>query len=597
MRKEFSLFVVVFGFVMLFLAHFLLVSQFKSLPSALYGGDTYYQHGVIEHIRQGSSPFVSSSMRNGLGGYLPLYPLLVSVFSILFKLNTDLGMIYFSHICFILGVAAWYVLGKRLFKDNITAMAVVLLTVMYSVFPIIKYTEFAYFNVLPIFLIVLNDFLIKKTKKSSFMLGLVLGLVSWTHGVLWVTSFLLANMFYVMHVYKSYHSKRLKLAVSNYLISFGTAFVFFVVAWNRLFINLHSLGVSKIMQWSVKGYFNTYEQAIGLIDDYFNALFALNGLSLKSLTVVLFLLGVYKLFCRDKSNELKLFFKTIFWSGLFFIFSFLLTVPLLGTHIAPDYCLKFWGGASMVLLSAYFIKDFTKKRKNIIVCLLIVFSVISIMDVIASGREGNIWFSNGLKKVDEELLLMQQYVNSNIGKNDVILSTKYLSFAINSLTGRKLVVNRWAHQGDPTQDFSRRDIDAAHILYGADNQLRLDLIKKYNVKYLYWNKYWNGSMFNYDRQGKIEDVADPFMAFYSKDLEEELSTNGLNFMRKMFYVDPAFRGEKFVKQDLLVVEPMEYLDKTCWSSQLGLLADEVWSYVDTNGHKSSIIYKLNLSDG
>ncbi|WP_064496719.1 hypothetical protein [Methanocaldococcus jannaschii] len=103
------------------------ISEFKSLPSPIYGGDYYYQMGVIWHIRDGGNPLESSSMIGGMPGYLPLYAYLCAKFCDLLNLDTMKGILYFSVVLFIMTSVIWFYLFRVLFKDDWVALIEVVL--------------------------------------------------------------------------------------------------------------------------------------------------------------------------------------------------------------------------------------------------------------------------------------------------------------------------------------------------------------------------------------------------------------------------------------------------------------------------------------
>ena len=87
-------------------------------------------------------------------------------------------------------------------------------------------------------------------------------------------------------------------------------------------------------------------------------------------------------------------------------------------------------------------------------------------------------------------------------------------------------------------DMSERDIDAALILYGNNTEKKLELIEKYNIKYIYWDYYWINSEYKFDTNGNIAGIYDPMIAFYSEDSEKKLVENGVKYSVMDWWVDP-----------------------------------------------------------
>lgn len=572
------------------------VSRFVSIPSVIYGGDSYYQHGVVEHIRSGANVFESSSMRGGFSGYLPLYPLLVAFYSDLNNVDSKTGMLAFSSLLVFVGCVFWYLLGWKIFGERKSATVLSWSAVMMASLPIIKYTQFAYFVFLPLFIYYLYSFYKENSKLNSFALGVVLGLASITHGVMWIGGFIIAHIFWIQIFFADIKNSKLKRFFGRYLLFIFPALALFFVGWHRLFLNIETLGVSNIMEWSVRGYFSTIAEAYGLANGWFNTLFSFSDIKIYSVLTFLFYMGLCLIFkSKEKSIEQK-FCKVFFIFAISMLFSFLLTVPLLGTHFAPDYCYQFWGRGAKVIVATLAFSTFVSMRsKNIAMALLFAGALFGVVDVVFTGREENVWYYNGLREINPRYTQLKEFIDDNIDKETVFLSSKNVSFLVNSLTGVKIVANRWAHQIDPTQDFSKRDMHAALILYGDNDKLRQELIDKYDVEYFVWNKEWQMTMLSVDESGKINGTVDPFNIFYSPENESLLQANNVSYERHKAYVDPAYRGKEFPRYDLLIVNPYAKSKDRDWNQALDPFLEEVWSFKDENGVKTDIIYKIKKS--
>jgi len=194
-----------------------------------------------------------------------------------------------------------------------------------------------------------------------------------------------------------------------------------------------------------------------------------------------------------------------------------------------------------------------------------------------------------------QYISLQSYLLKNTDGNDVILSTKEISFAINAISGRKVVVSRWAHQNDPFMDLSQRDVDAAIILYGNDTKKKLELIKKYHIKYLYWDYYWINSEFQFDKSGRIVGMFDPLIAFNEPKYKHQLDRYGIKYFRIKYWIDPAGRSKDIRRFDILVVSPQNYHNFTNpWKPDLNKYLTEVWNYT-YNGQKIAVLYRIDIN--
>jgi hypothetical protein len=80
-------------------------------------------------------------------------------------------------------------------------------------------------------------------------------------------------------------------------------------------------------------------------------------------------------------------------------------------------------------------------------------------------------------------------VRAQTGVDDVFIASHGESaFALNALTGRKVVFMRRTH-ASPYVDVDERIADSAVILYGDDDAKRRELLSKYHVSYYYDDYY------------------------------------------------------------------------------------------------------------
>ena len=169
-----------------FLVQFNFIGQLNRLPAPLYGGDTYFQKGSIEHLRAGGGFMDASSLVSAMPTYFPAYGWCVATFANLFNLETVKAMLLFSLILLILSYIIWFIFFKLVFKNNSVALlGTVLINSLveyYSVI-ILKYTEFTRYIIVPIFFIFLYLFITKKKWWTAALLGLIYGVLSFSHSV------------------------------------------------------------------------------------------------------------------------------------------------------------------------------------------------------------------------------------------------------------------------------------------------------------------------------------------------------------------------------------------------------------------------------
>ncbi|XRO77707.1 hypothetical protein ACO3VM_04035 [Methanocaldococcus sp. 10A] len=332
------------------------VSQFKSLPSPIYGGDYYYQMGVIWHIREGGNPLESSSMLGGMPGYLPVYGYLCAKFCDLFNLDTMKGMFYFSIVIFIVSSVIWFYLFRVLFKDDWIALIGVVLANGISSYPILKYTSFTHQIMVPLFVIAL--YLAFKERKIIYyaLLGVIYGLLTLSHMVAFVGATLILLTFFVYEIYKN-RDKIIDYLKEN-IIKWG---VFGIIAvpilmlyWYKpLFIyHLHS-SYDRIHMDVID--FGRLDVQISFLFDMIKT-YLLNFSSIGAIiSTLLVWLGIYTYYKSENSIE-KEFIKIFGIGSLFATFCYFITEPLLKINFIPTYMQGFYLWLLAILIGLFGLK-------------------------------------------------------------------------------------------------------------------------------------------------------------------------------------------------------------------------------------------------
>ncbi|MBI4983234.1 hypothetical protein HZC32_01145, partial [Candidatus Woesearchaeota archaeon] len=232
-----------------------------------------------------------------------------------------------------------------------------------------------------------------------------------------------------------------------------------------------------------------------------------------------------------------------------------------------------------------------KKIAFVIVIGLLIFS--SVQEAKARQQD-DFYKSATMQGPPPQLVSLQEYLLKNTQVNDVILSSNENSFAINALTGRKVVTSRRAHN-DKFLDFDQEEIKAAIILYGNNTSEKLKILKESNIKYLYWDYYWVQTEYYFDQNGNIQGWFDPLIFRYPEKYGPILQNNGIAYFQQHTWLDPAAKYPEAVQYDLLFVSPKNYrsFDKP-WKADLDPYLEEVWSYIN-NEQKIAVLYKINTS--
>ncbi|MBA2861806.1 hypothetical protein [Methanococcus maripaludis] len=557
--------------------------------------------GSVNHILSGGNPFESSSMVGGLPGYLALYGILCAGFCKLCSLDAFNGMIYFSLTIFAFGSFIWYYTFKRIFKDEWTSVIGVVLTNGISMYPILKYTEFTIQIMIPLFILAIYLVFTSKKSFNYAFLGLIYGLLAISHNIAFVGATLIIATFLIYEICKKYSSDKingLREYFKENLKNFGVFFIFglpiSILYWYRpLFVyKLHQ--VNNFMIWGVSLNWYNSDVQIEFIFDVLRSL--INVDSLYSALVSVFLINGLVQMYKTRTNSQCKFLKIFGIGCIFATFSYFITIPLLNMHFFPNYMSKFYLVTLCSMICIYGLNSLknTKIIKNHHLRMNLGFTSLFILLMVLTS---NIFVSNmddwsvaGKNPFPNSQISLYNYLLENTSSEDTILSTKGLSYFIIGTSGRKLLVNHWAQQNDPYLDLSERDIDAAIILYGNNTEKKLELIEKYNVKYIYWDYRWNST--EYQFVNGSETPKDPLIAFYKEKYKKQLEEYGIKYTEKTWWVDIYQRNAQTL--DLLMISPENYRNSIKpWTTDLDPYLEEVWNY-SSDGQKVAILYKLNI---
>jgi len=570
-----------------------LISQFKSLPSPIYGGDYYFQLGSIIHIMQGGSPLEAPNIPGSEPGYFILYSLLVALFGLCFNLTAMQAMFIFSQVLLAISLVVFYFLAFRFFKNKLFALLAVLLYLPLTRFPVLKYTDFTYVLVMPLFFFSLYYFLKKRNLRSSLTLGVVAGLANISHGsAFFVTNatFILLFLYYSFFRYISFNIEKLQLIIriqhpwKDFIYGLKLIFPVFLISflisllwWYKPIFVYHGKTLNDMQNWGFPDFSRIDYQLkylFSTLQRYF-----LNFSSIRTiLTSLLSLLGLYFIFKNNNTLENN-YIKFLVLLSIIVSFHYFVTEPLLSTHFSPPRTQEFTFPFTVALLSCFGLQrviDF-KNRKHVFgiflfILLILTSNTLDFMDKIENDK----WIAVGKQPLSQELLAMQKWVLDNTDVNDVFLSTNELSFVLNALTGRKVVITRRS-QNSPFIDIEQREIDAAVMLYGNDTEKTRELLRKYNVKYLYWSYYWIQSEYTIENN-KIMNYFDPILVKESHEFRDYFDKYGVRYIKMNTWIDPAMRGDEYRKYNLLFVLPKYRNYTRPWSESLDRYLNLVWEY-------------------
>ncbi|MBT3690754.1 hypothetical protein HOG16_00750 [Candidatus Woesearchaeota archaeon] len=566
----------------------------NQLPSPIYGGDYYYQLGGINHIKYGGDIFGGSNVLEGLPGYLPFYALLVAVFSNIFFLSGITAMLSMSVLFSILSFLTLFFVSYKLFKNKLIAIATVLLILGVKSSMIMKYTPFTSFIIMPLVFISLLYTIKTKSYKYAVLTGIIYGISAISHGVSFISSTILIGVSTLY--FGIFRNLKNKKAMIKFLKVFGILILIGLIIaqlyWFKPIFVHHGQTNENYLDWNNKDFSNGETQKDFVVGVFKGLFFNFSGIS-NIIVSLLCILGILTLFLIKKENTLTRYINVFLISAIIGLFHFFITRPLIGVDFYPTRMSDFFIPIVKTIfigLSLTLILKKVKIKKNIIPFLLILLLLPLNLMAFNEYSQENMWAKQGRNPLPENLEAMSEYIIENTDVNDVFLSSNELSFALNGLTGRKVLVSRRA-QNDPFLDMEERVKAAAIILYSNNEELRQHYIEKFKIKYLFWSGDWITTEYRLDDKGQIVDRFDPLLIFDTPENRDFLDSNEITYFNQHTWVDPTLQGEEYKKFDLLFILPKRNSFETLWDESLDDHLEEVWNY-EKDGQILSRIYEV-----
>ncbi len=587
----------------------------KQIPGPLYGGDYYAHYAIINHIYDGNFPWTCPQYQDNWAFYPWLLHLLVVVIAKITGNLLESYLLYFPVLVVIAGGVLSYLLGRELFKNKLFALLLCFGWMGTRLFVDYIPANFTPTVMTPLLLLATLKALKSGKAKWVVAAGVSFGLFIMSHvatlppGVLllvllWLYYSFAGNVRFDVNpedmrvVFKA-NRERLRESVtwaSKILIPIGViGFVIGLLYWGPVFFLYHFQVKNSWADYTMPDYtiygltiaketILSYLFNIDALSQFATAMMgwhimdALNSL-LSFLVPLLTLIGLVGVI-RDRKDLSSSFLAIAFFTGFFGYFHYFVTEPILHTNYSPLRIENFMLNPAAFILSIYgvyvlyslFRTD--RERKIFFVIAFIFFAVLAAEKV--QGDYNSQWTKLGLSPEFPQTSEMASWVDENTDKNAVFLSTEELSFALNGLTGRKLVIDRRTHS-NPYVDIDERISDAAVMLYGNNEEKTLQLLKVYNVSYLYWDANWMTIAAN-----------EPSMA--QPKYKDYLDEYGVKYQQVTTYLDPAW-SERYKRYNMLAVMPASNNPMQPWSDVLQKHLKLVKA-VDIDGEAAYRIYEI-----
>ncbi len=579
-----------------------LISQFKALPSPLFGGDYYHQLGYIYSMyeRPAWDWLWASPMEGQLPAYFPLYGSIVTAFGKLAGLDPIQAMLKANYIFPLAALLLFYMLIKELLGSSELALIGSAAMVSYANFPILKYTEFTSIIMVPLFLYALLLFFKDQRARNAAFLGLSYGAMSISHS----TSFMYASVMVVAVFAWLLYERKDSLASAGkalapmFALSFGVGFLIAQAMWFTPIVVYHGSPPLKNHLWTLPDVARL-DVAFKVLFDGLASMFFNTSSMLTLLLSLLSLGGLWLLASgwRTRAEPDFRFLLFAFAATFIFVYSYFVTSPLLDTHFIPTYSQPMYLSKIAVLIGLFFAKEKILPEKGYRQMFIAVFVLVFVLARAGElqGWQSNQWTDSARAGIDPLFGSLQAYLLANTSVNDVVLTNNEMSFAVFSLSGREVVVSRRS-QNDPFMDFDRRELDAAKILYGDNTSEKLNLLRKYKVKYIYYDLNWPSLEYSADQQGRITNYFDPLMVVSSPGNSAELDSEGIKHIDIYSYIDPAIRGPDIRRYNISLVSPENYDfgGKGIWKDDIDPYLSPVWSAAGSDGKPVAVLYRVDL---
>ncbi|MBI2583434.1 MAG: hypothetical protein HYW25_02090 [Candidatus Aenigmarchaeota archaeon] len=554
------------------IAEFLVLSSFAQLPGPIYGGDIYWHYGEALSISLGNPPWSNPQIPGEYAYYGWLTQLFISYVSKITGLGILYAYLYFALIeTFLTAIAAFY-MGLVFFKNKYAALLVALLSLSIAYQPSIG--GLGGYVFLPLFLAFFYKSLEGKIR-DKILAGMFFGLASLSH----VTYFPVLLVFAVIaFLYLClFRNWRFRFREGSFSVMPSKPRKADMFPALKSVIPVLAVGIAiSLLFWgpvlfvykaSVQNPVDVYanvdlakfglQTAYDMITGTYFSLGSLFALDIRNfLFSVAIILGLY-LAWQSRSEKREKLFLALFLTSLIVGLHYFVTLPLFGRAAIPP---RLYGAITQPLipllftLSLAFLWSFIKNKnmQKIFALIVVVALVFPISQGIANVNNDQ-WVNVGR---NEQFVFseVELWLKQSTELNDVFLCHQELCFAVNGISGRKVMISRRTHLS-PYVNVDQRLADAAVILYGNSTEARKSLLQKYNVKYIYWDVNWL----------RFAAESEPILVF--PDYAEYLQQNGVSFQRVNYYLDPAFSSQH-PRYDLLAIGPARDNAEKPWAEGL-----------------------------
>ncbi len=513
----------------------ILVSGFQHIPGPIYGGDFYMARGFTQAILNGQPVWNDPFYEGGYAYYGWLSYLLTAAVVRLTGMSLERVSVILPAFLHMAYLFACYLLGSALFKSKKYGLFFMLAAFAFKVVDMkISGHLAAIFMLLALYCFVRYEQVGRgepgSRKGYGLMMGLFMGLTALSHVNIFFGLMVLvcgAIAFeYLSRLWRLSFTKTTLHFVRRYFFPFLIAIALAMLLIGPWIFYYHMKMLNPAQQYSTQ---DISKLGIGWVLNLVVAFFFRQGF-LQLLVGLLLIFGLLFCILNRKQLEPKL---ALFWliSAIIGTAHFLITKPLLNTWSVPGYI---WGASIWIVELALFVYAIKNIELTVLrikgspgaryaVYGIFLVLLIAIFATNLTNFNNDRWTKYG-RTMDAGTQVMfdtGDWILANTEKDDVLLANDESSFALSAMSGRYVVMARRTHS-NYYEDVDKRYADGIVMLYGSNKTKVEELLRQYNVKYLYLDSF----LYSY-----------PMIT--STRFEQYLLENGVNFTIADVRLDPA----------------------------------------------------------
>ena len=517
----------ILGVILIFLIS--LVSKFQHIPGPIYGGDLYMIRGFTQAIIQGHSFWQDPYFAGHYAYYGWLSYLVTAILVKITGVGLEKMSIFLPAFVHILFLWACYKFGSIFFKSKKYGLLFMLANFAYI---LINTKISAGFSTLFMILTLWSWMEFENGKKNfKYLMGLFMGLTALSHIMSFISLSLMIGVTIFIELVRELLNKNKKNKMKIVLKLFKKYLVVGIIAlviamalvgpWIFVY-GMETLNLTQ--QYSLQ---NIDNADLGWVFSMIKSLFINTNSIPHFVWGLVGLLGLVFCILNRKKTEQKY---VIYWliAGVIGASHHFITIPLFNNYIVPGHV---WGSLFWILYTILFV--FGLKNLDLMISkfniekqmITAVFVVFMILFAVQGFNKFNTnqWVEYG-RTMDSSLRVMfstEDWMLTNTDKDDVFLANDESAFALNALSGRRVVTARRTHASYYV-DVEKRYADAIVMLYGNDKQTVISLLEEYSVDYLYLDSFL---------------ISRPMIT--SLEHEQYLIDNGINYTIQDVRLDPS----------------------------------------------------------